>query len=123
MKTFQEFVVERQRLDEMKESENLRKVMIGNMGLERVINDKTGEEIPLLQLDYKATQKRLEGSALWDKLSPKVQNDAGKIFLQPQNKRLRELLDVLTSEPLNIPKVMGKDDEPAPQTAPPATPQ
>ncbi len=119
MKTFQEFVIERDRLlAEADESKHLRAVLISNMGLEDTINDKTGEDIPLEQLDLDVITKRLKGSALWKKISTKVQKHTDEILREPQNKRLAELLDVLTSEPLNIGKIMGHDDEATPQKTP-----
>lgn len=103
---------------EADESKHLRTVLISNMGLEDTISNKTGEDIPLEQLDLEAIRKTLLGSALWRKIGHKIQRKAEEIFREPQNKRLAELLDVLTSEPINIGKVMGKDYEPTPQAAP-----
>jgi hypothetical protein len=111
MKTFRDYCIFR----EADESQHLRSVLVSNMGLDDTINDKTGEDIPLEQLDLENVFKRLMSSALWKKLSSKVQKNAQALFNEPQNKRLGELLDVLASEPVNIGKVMGKDDEPTPQ--------
>jgi len=121
MKTFRDYCI----LREADESKHLRTVLISNMGLDDTINDKTGEDIPLEQLDLDNVSKTLMSSALWKKLSPKVQKNAQALFNEPQNKRLGELLDVLTAEPVNIGKVMGKDDDssaqkPAPGTPPPS---
>jgi hypothetical protein len=118
MKTFHEYCV----LREADENKHLRTVLISNMGLDDTINDKTGEDIPLEQLDLEEIQKTLMASALWKKLSSKVQKNAQALFNEPQNKRLGELLDILTSEPVNIGKVMGKDDETTPQAAPAGAP-
>lgn len=127
MKTFRDYCI----LREADESKHLRTVLVSNMGLDDTINDKTGEDIPLEQLDLDNVSKTLMNSALWKKLSPKVQKNAQALFNEPQNKRLGELLDVLTAEPVNIGKVMGKDDDssaqkpapgaPAPSPTPPPT--
>ena len=123
MKTFEEFVIERDKfLAEANETQHLRTVMTANMGLDKTIDDKTGEDIPLQQLDLSVIFKTLKNAALWRKLSPKVQKQAEDIFRDPQNKRLADLLDVLTSEPINIGKVMGKDDNQTPQKQPIPTP-
>jgi hypothetical protein len=117
MKTFREFVKARDRvLTEADESKHLRRVLIANMGLEDIINQKTGEDIPLEQLDLDVIAKRLKGSALWTKLPEKSQKRAEEIFRQPMNRRLAELLDTLTAIPIKLAKVTTQDDGPTPQT-------
>lgn len=117
MHTFREFVKARDRvLTEADGGKHLRRVLVANMGLEDIINQKTGEDIPLEQLDLDAVAKKLKGSALWTKLPQKSQNRAEEIFRQPMNRRLAELLDTLTAIPINLAKAVTQDDGQTPQT-------
>jgi len=120
MKTFQEFVAERERLAEAKESDQLRKVLIGNMGLEEVIADKGGEQIPLLQLKPEVIGEKLKSSALWKNIPVKARKAAEIMLMQPGNKLLADLLDVFKDVSLDIGTV--EDDEPSPQKTPEPTP-
>lgn len=117
MHTFTEFVKVRDRMmNEADETKHLRRVLIGNMGLENIISQKTGEDIPLDQLDLDVVAKKLKGSALWTKLPEKSQKRAEEIFRQPMNRRLAELLDTLTAIPIKLGKAITQDDGPSPQT-------
>ena len=117
MNTFREFVKNRDRtFNEADESKHLRSVLIANMGLEKIINQKTGEDIPLEQLDLNVIGKRLKGSALWSKLPVKSRNRAEEVLNQPMNKRLAELLDILTAIPVKLASVTTQDDGQGPQT-------
>lgn len=128
MKTFQEFVIERDRLlAEADAGKHLRSVLISNMGLEDTINDKTGEDIPLDQLDLDQVAKHLKGSALWKKLSPKAQKGGEDMLREPQNRRLADLLDALSHDPITLGKMTPQDDPPSPvatqgASAPPPSP-
>lgn len=107
--------MERDNLNEANESKHLRSVLISNMGLEGTIDNKTGEDIPLEQLDLNVIAKHLKNSALWKKLSSKAQESGEDMLREPQNHRLADLLDALSYDPINLGRMLPKDDEPTPQ--------
>ena len=115
MKTFQEFLLQRDKLlAEANEVKHLRSTLVHVMGLDDAISSKTGEDIPLEQLNLDDIKKKLEGWSLWQKLPEKSREAAEDMLRAPQNQRLADLLDTLGDQPMNLGSVTTQDDNPSP---------
>ncbi len=109
-------------INEADEVQHLRRLLVSNMGLDDTVNDKTGEDITLDQLDLNAINRKLTDSALWEKLGPEAQDAFSTMMRQPDNKRLADLLDAICDHPLQLDKVITQDAPTTPQKTLPKPP-
>ena len=116
IKSFREWVsdYENNILNEAKDSKYLRNLIISQLKLDKVISSQNGEDITLDSLNTKELKSNLKNWQLYSKINKQDRKEAELMLQNPENKRLADLLDVLTKNPLvgkSISDIVDSDDQ------------